>query len=243
MTAADSTTQGRDTLIARVQALRARAADEASSEAEAAAAAGRAAKIIQENELTETDLATGGAGGISEQTHGKGRSRRHPALAEASQGIAALSECASYIQGGGGFLWAGQPSDVEFAMYLSEMIQGAAERAWKSLRTTNRTPHARSSYLRGFGRAIAYRLTRMAIERKQARQAATGTDLVVLKDQLISEHMTAEYGKIPECKTDRRMRADARYAAAGARDAEEVNLDRPISDHADRRDALPGART
>lgn len=222
----------RDDVIARIKALRARAANAASSEAEAEAAARIAAKIIAEHEITEAELIERGAKGVSEGEHNRGRAVLHPALDAASYSIGQLSECHAAFRGGAN-VWIGQPEDVAFALYLCELIQGASERAYKAhwSRHFGYAPSAkfRKSFLLGFGLGVAARMDRMAGERQRQRQeeAGTGTNLVVVKDAIISEYMDATYPDIRERRA-RKRKPDLFALLHGQRAAEKVVLNRPL---------------
>ena len=187
-------------MIAKIRNLRARAADEASSQAEANAAAARAAKLIIEHEIDENELRAMGTSGVEEGVHNDGRRRTHPTMDLVTGAIGDLTECRPLIRGGGANLWVGAPSDVEFALYLSEVIQGAAERAWKNHLNTmgyHSSPHNRKSYLMGFGLGVSKTLNKLTAERRAKRPApTTGTSVVVLKDQIINSYLDEAYGDI-----------------------------------------------
>lgn len=226
----------RSEVIARIRALRDRAADQASSESEAAAAARIAARIIAEHEITEAELIERGVSGITEGTHNEGRQNRHPALTICAFHIGKLCECRSLSLRGTN-IWIGQPEDVEFAIYLCEVIQGASERAykrhWQRQFRAAPSPKYRKSFLMGFGNTVALRLNEMAEQRQRERaQASTsGTDLVAVKSALISQHMEKKY---PGIKNRRPMRAKPILSAAtaGMAAGRDVNLTRPIEDDA-----------
>lgn len=223
----------REEAIARIRALRARAADEASSEAEAAAAAARASRIILQFEVTEEELIERGVGGVTEAEHNAGRRYAHPTLEEAATEIGMYAECNPLWRRGAN-VWVGQPEDVEFALYLCEMIQGAAERAylnhWKARFFSAPGAHYRKSFLLGFGRSIAERLRNMVSERRRNRRARQGgsTDLVVVKNALIDAYMTENHPNIEHIRRRARKEPDHRAYLSGYVDAAGVNLARPL---------------
>lgn len=219
----------RDEVIAKIKALRARAGDAASSEAEAETAARIAAKIIAQHNVDERELIERGVAGLVESAHNKGRSRVHPALKECAYDIGQLTKCAALFNHGEN-CWVGQPEDVAYALYLCELVQGASERsyAWHWRERWNSAPIRayRNSYLMGFGQRCALRFRAMRYERDEARaETATGTNLVVVKSALIEAHLsdrnirTAREGK-PKINT--------RALLAGHRDAGHFNVARPI---------------
>ncbi|MFC5736914.1 DUF7168 domain-containing protein [Sinirhodobacter huangdaonensis] len=222
----------REEAIARIKALRARAADEASSEAEAAAAAARASKIIFQFEVTEEELIERGVGGVTEAEHNAGRRYAHPTLEEAAGAIGMYAECSALFRRGAN-LWVGQPEDVEFALYLCEMIQAAAERAYLNHRKARffsaPNAHYRRSFLIGFGRSIAERLWNMTSERRRSRaRKGGGTDLIVVKNALIDAYMTENYPDIGHTRSRARKEPDHRAFLSGYVDAARVNLERPL---------------
>lgn len=243
----------RDDVIARIMALRARARDAGSSEAEVEASARIAARIIAEHNVTEDELRERGTDGIGEALHNKGRSEAHPALKACAFQIGQLTQTMG-LYAGGQHKFVGQPEDVAFAVYLCELVQGASERAYKAhraetdanpiLRPSAKSRAARRSYrthfLFSFGGAVAIRMNRMVRERKEARHSATGTDLVVVKSELIQSYLDEKYpwlkddkGKGPIAPKPKRM-ADFFAGAAGRAAGEDLNLNRPLDDDTDK---------
>lgn len=224
----------REEAIARIKALRARASDEASSEAEASAAAVRAAKIIAQFEVTEAELIERGTAGVTEAEHNAGRRYPHPTLEIAACSIGRFTECHPLWHRGAN-VWVGQPEDVEFALYLCEMIQNAAERSyqchWKSRWYQAPNAHYRKSYLTGFGLSIVSTLERMVTARCKERTAQGGrTDLVVVKAALIGNYMAETYPDIKERDTRKRKEPNLIAYVAGCQAGHHVNLNRPIGE-------------
>lgn len=240
----------REEILKKIRALRARAANEASSEAEVEAAASRAAKLIQQHEVSESELIERGTSGIVEGDHNSERRSRHPALETACSGIALVTHChllvGAYYKGQ--LTWVGQPEDVEFAIYLSELVQGASERAYREYRkgrTRTPTRHQRESFLGGFGLGVRNRL--LTIERnRQAAKAAespTGTGLTVIKDQIIASYLQEAYPEIPQEKRRKGKEADPFAAIMGMKAAAHLNVSAPLTDRSNRNDELPTADT
>jgi hypothetical protein len=224
-------------LIARVKALRARAGDTASSEAEAEAAARIAAKIIAEHELTEAELRERGTGGIAEGVHNDGRARLHPALERAAFEIGQLTECAALTRRGAN-VWVGQPADVAFAIYLCELIEGAAERAykahWRRVALFAPSAHYRQSFMAGFGTGIAHRLSALTERRKNERRAtgASSTSLVTVKSAIIESYLSETRPPLRERRIGRRKEPHLGASLSGLTAADRVNLSRPIEGQA-----------
>lgn len=233
----------REDIITRIQALRARASDAASSEAEAEAAARIAAKIIAEHSVTEEELRERGASGINEGVHNAGRRTQHRALEVCAFQIGELTECQS-LRRRGEQSWVGQPEDVAFALYLCELIQGAADRSYKIHREQLRnSPSAsyRRDFMTGFGSAMRECLSRMANERKAARAASsmTGRDIVVVKHALIADFMAENYPKIRSHNPRQSNRMPNLHAFfSGTRAASAVSISRPLEDCEETQEAL-----
>ena len=233
----------REDIITRIQALRARASDAASSEAEAEAAARIAAKIIAEHSVTEEELRERGASGVNEGAHNAGRRTQHRALEVCAFQIDGLTECQS-LRRRGELSWVGQPEDVAFALYLCELIQGAADRSYKIHRDKlGRSPSTsyRRDFMTGFGSAMRECLSRMANERKAARAEAssTGTDIVIVKHALIADFMTENYPAIKSHNPRQSNRMPNPYAFfSGSRAASSVNISRPLEDENEAEEAI-----
>lgn len=228
----------RDDIIARIKALRARAADEASSEAETEAAARIAARIIAEHDVSEGELVERGTNGIAEGTHNGNRTSLHPALDAACHAIGQLTECGALTRGGAN-IWIGQPEDVEFALYLCELIQSASERAykihWRDRFRWAPSPRYRRSFHLGFGLGVADRMRLIVAERQQARRAASssGTDLAVIKDALIETYLH-ETRPMLRKRRRRAREADPFAMMHGRSAAGTLALSRPLDADTDR---------
>ncbi|WP_341204813.1 DUF2786 domain-containing protein [uncultured Sulfitobacter sp.] len=229
-------TPERQTLIERIRAMQAKAENEASTEAEAMQAAAMAARLMSKHEVTDEELSIIEAGGygIQMQRVNHGTKRMHFSLKYAAHGIEVLTETRGYV----GTNWSdeqrlvftGLDSDVEMAIYLSLVIKGAADRAWKAHATgrifSNRT-RSRKSFLIGFGWRIKERLIELAQERKEAR-STSGTALVVRKDALIEAHLAEQEVDIKSSRS-RKTTIDGNYDH-GASAANDLNLSRPLGD-------------
>lgn len=222
----------KETIITRVKALRARASDEASSPAEVAAAAQRAAKLISKHELTEADLRDTATNGVTEGNFDSDRRTRSVALEYAAQGIGSLTECLVLWRGAEACAF-GLPSDVEFALYLFELVTGAANRGWKAYYRKlgyRPGPASRNDYMRGFGRQVTIEFCTLAADRRSARKATKGTSLLVMKNTLIAAHIAERIGEVlppPKSRKGRRW-PDARAALAGHMDGARISPTRPI---------------
>lgn len=229
------------TIAARIRALRAKAADEASSMAEAMGAAAHAAKLLAKYDLTEAQIAADDSNDAAAVAGGFGvnRSKLHDVLHIVWSGIAQLTETKSY-RDGGTLRFVGMPQDVEMAIYLSEMLTAASDRMWQDYRKKHVAPKGRGrsfsmyhrrGFMRGFGTEINARLVELATQRKkdveQQVGKSAGTALVVRKQDLIKTKMD-DMG-LNLRKTSRRVRVGSDESHAyGSRAARTVNLGRPV---------------
>lgn len=226
----------RKSLIERIRAMQAKAENEASTEAEAIQAAAMAARLMAKHEVTDEELSLieGGGDGIQMQRVNHGTKKMHFALKYAAHGIEALTETRGYV--GTNWIdeqrlvWTGLDSDVEMAVYLSLLIKGASDRAWrdhaKGRFFRNRTL-SRKSFLVGFGSRITERLIDLSQERKAAR-LSTGTALVLRKDALIDNYLADQGIDISETRPRKTM-IDENYNH-GSNAANDLNLSRPLND-------------
>lgn len=222
----------KETLIERIRNLRRKAADDASTEAEAMAAADAAARLIMKHDFTEEDLKE--QPDLKATSDGFTKGTRPPkVLMECWSGIQALTETKVYRQGGT-YKAIGLPQDVELACYLFEMITAAEARAWKSFYASLRSRSRRETnahhrgFTYGFGKKLQERMLELAKERAAARPTAAGTALVVRKDALIDEHMEAAGLKITTRKRKAQTGTTTGYGA-GLRAGSRVNLSRPVT--------------
>ena len=222
------------TIIERIRNLRAKAADAAASEAEANQAAAMAAKLLSKYDLEECDLNStdssnrGTVGGY--QTH---KRDIHTALRQCAGAIAKLTETSAYREDGT-LKFIGTGPDVEMALYLVEMIRGAADRSWKDHRKLHGSSMGRAemnrrrkSFMIGFGERLAERIRELAKERQRQRETHTGTDLVVIKKDII-EATKQELGLRLSKPRRRASHINMHSYAAGQMAGDNVNLNRPV---------------
>lgn len=227
-------TPGRKALIERIRTMRAKAENEASTEAEAIQAAAMAARLMSKHEITDEELSLieGGGAGIQMRRVNHGTKKMHLALKHAAHGIEVLTETRGYV--GTNLLdeqrlvWTGLDSDVEMAAYLSILIKGAADRAWrdhsKGRQFGSRT-RSRKSFLIGFGQRATQRMIDLSQHRKAAR-SSTGTALVLRKDALIESYLADQGIDIGEARP-RKVTIDENYYR-GANAADDLSLSRPL---------------
>jgi hypothetical protein len=125
----------------------------------------------------------------------------------------------------------GHAPDVEFGLYLYEVIAEAAETDWVADMARNGYSKAkRESFRQGFAQRVRKRLTDLKdeqdAERDRHRVMSAGTDLVVLKDQIVAAEFEKTGVKLVmrAAPTPRDRAAYYRGVEAGTN----VNLSRPL---------------
>jgi hypothetical protein len=227
----------------KIRALRAKASDAASTEAEAMEAARLAARLLARYELTEDDVAAMERDEL-ETIISKGEGAHYETISfvrtHLSVGISKLCEVKAYQKQGNHIVFTGIPHEVEMAHYLLEMLDAAAERGWKNFRKaegiTGRNTKARNGYMIGFANRMKEMLKEIVDARDAARRAAspTGTALVLVDRKASAIAAFLASGGVKIRKVNRGQRSGDAYAAeAGARDASRINLSRPVEGRPD----------
>lgn len=194
-----------DKIKIKIKALRARAEDSASSEHEAMAAISHADKLMKEHTLTVEDLE--GAvlsGGINKGTWGKGTKKIH-AVEFVAVAVTKLTETKGWIEypeGKAQLVFLGFDADVEYALYLTDLVYNAMEAEWAVFKLgtayseapTNRRGRMREDFMRGMAGRIRENMVQIVAERRTqmaspgtGTAAPTGTEVVVAKREMIAE--------------------------------------------------------
>lgn len=179
-------------IIRKIKALRARAADAASSENEAAKAAEVADKLLREHniDLSELDVR---AEGVTKSVWGAGRRTRGPETFAALK-IGNATNCEVWVQSGGEIVYLGNPADVEVALYFTDLVSNAAEACLRAYRKTDQYQLMQYRFsARKIGSdyriGVCQRLGERILEQVQAERKpqASGAGLVVVKNALIKQ--------------------------------------------------------
>lgn len=198
-------------IIRKIKALRARAADAASSENEAAKAASVADKLLREHniDLSELDVR---AEGVEKGVWGAGK-RLRGAECSAAINIAKATDTEAWVQNGGEIVYLGNPADVEVALYYTDLVSNAADACLRQYRKT-------ADYSRQIGywsarkvhndfrKGLCGRVGQRILEQVQlADVVATGSDLVVVKNALINQWLADAGMKFRQHKSRSRVGA------------------------------------
>lgn len=215
----------REDIAEKIRALRAKASNVASTEAEAAQAAAMIAKLLAKHDMTEDDIREYQEPGTV-AVQGSTEGRLHPTLRYCWQGITELTETEAYLDRNDVLQYIGMEHDVEMALYLSEIIVSASIRALKAGFPKASTVQ-RNSFFAGFGNALKDKLIELAKGRRAAK-TSTGTAIVVVKNALVDQ-FKKEAGLSLAKTRSRGSRVDGAYYEAGKQVGARLNLNRPIA--------------
>lgn len=229
-----------DDIIEKIRKLRAKAGNRASTEAEAQAAAMAAAKLMTKHDLSEAQVGDKIEYNVARVVL-KAPAGKMPLIWDAIwSSIEDYTETKIYWDTNArGLGIMGVNHDVEMAVYLFEMVSGAAKRGWLKLIAaemeageTSPRMARRNGYNMGFGAGLASTIEAMAEERAAAKREsakATGTDLVIVKSAQIRDFMKStglvlRSGK----KKKQETKVDGGAYLRGVSDGQKVNVNRPL---------------
>lgn len=229
-------TKTRDQVIKLIQALRARAADSASTEAEAAIAARKAQQLLEEHNitLTEADVRSEGI----TKAYWKSGQKTLPVASWAFVGID--KACGTKTTHSRGTLTIyGAPADVEVALYFYDLVSNACYRTWDTFKSTPACEQllwrasARevgSAFRKGVSVRLGERIGAQAdqeVDRAQAGHEAEGSALVVVKQALLRQELAKHGLKLENTGKGRRTNGSGGYSA-GRSAAEDVGLHKGV---------------
>jgi hypothetical protein len=222
-----------DKLKTRIQALRAKTVENGCTEQEALAAAAKVAALLDQYDLSLTDVQ------MRREQCEKGviatnSKKRHPITA-CIGAIAEFCDCKVWLEkdeaGKVGYVFFGLKPGVEMARYVYEVIEGAMRTEWESYRKAQRfirySDDLRGSFMFGMAVSVADKLTALKAERDAANRASRGRDLVLLKHSVIDQEFAQLNLRL------RQTRSSGRKVALGAFEAgqtagEAVTLNVPV---------------
>ena len=211
-------------IIDKIKALRARAADAASSEAEAAKAAAVADKLLREHNLSIDDVEVRAAGVVC-RVWNPGCRVRGPEGYAASK-VAKATGVEVWVANGGEITFLGSPADVEVSLYYMDLVREASKAC---LRAYSKTPEYAGLKHCFSPRRISrdFRIgERIRDDNTVAEQAQpTGTGIVVVKNALIREWLEDRGLRF---RSGRTSRVGAAANAAGRSAAETVGIGRGV---------------
>lgn len=209
------------------------------TEAEALNAIELAAKLMEKYGVTEEELRkVEFAKDMKSGTVDNQKKSEDPAAKLCSVAIARFCEVKVWGEVEDGKIvtkFFGLNGDVEMAEFLYDVIRKAMDRGWTDYLEAGEYPKKINrhklywSYRYGFGDRINDKLNEMVAARKP-KDSVTGTDLVVLKEQLVEQ--AAEQMLALDLKKPRNVGVKLNTTAykEGMSDGDKVNLNRPLRD-------------
>ena len=213
-----------DKLKTRIKGLRAKTMDNGCTEAEALLAAAKVAELLDRYDLSMTDVEIRDAP-CERREYETHRKKRVP-LDDCIGAIANFCDCRVWREknpaGNARYIFFGLRSDIEVAHYLAELIDNAVRTELGRYKTSaayfrfrHKDRHvANGSFTLGMVASVADKLTAMKAER-DAVNAGTGRDLVVLKASVVEEEMEKLDLKLRTVRRATRMVSPTAYEAGG----------------------------
>jgi len=206
----------RNTMLERIINLRARADDDASTEAEAMSALNIAAKLMDSYQVDEAELALAEAEGkivvdvvqkVSDSTV-KNKTRKHKVII-AMHGIEKFTNTkivmwSSGRHSSGKIEITGDRPDAEMANYLIGLIKGSMDRAYNEYRTVNVGVGygAKAAFQTAMASRINTRLVNMARERDDATNNAVKGKTIKIGDAVVDTSTALVMVNIAKQKAD-----------------------------------------
>ena len=228
-------------VIEKIRKLRAKAANAVSTEAEVQAALDTVAKLMKRHGVTESDIRSSSKSGLKPVVW-RGKNKSLPEVRFAATAIGAFTETKAWqsqTDSGEVIKYLGMEQDVEMALYLTDLVNNAITGEWKRFCegeasayigyvTTSQRAKLKRDFCRAMAARIRARLMDMTAKRVADKVVTTGTDLVVLKRDVIATAQ-AELGlKLKDVKT-RRRKVYTRAHDAGDAAGRRVNLTKGIA--------------
>jgi hypothetical protein len=208
-------------IMERVRKLLAMAKD-ATSPNEAAIAARRARSLMDKHQLEEHDIEDiSTTAQFGKQTWENPNKKIPSWKNKLAVQVAKLNDCevkGTWVDDRLGVTFQGMAEDVQIAGYMFDYLTTAGEyqySVFKSAQTGLNRGRYKTQFCDGFSEELRARIKEIIAERKTT--TGTGTDLIVLKKQLVDEH----FGKV----TYSRKKQSTRYYDAGAVNAREAGLE------------------
>ena len=234
-------------LRARLQALRNMTTANGCTEAEALAAAEKAAELLAANNLSDLDLDAPDFDEIEVRLGG-----RRTALDDVWIMVAAFADCTGWLSrcvNHWRFVYFGRASDVLIAEYVHEVLKRAADTAvrefrasesYQRRRTAKTRSHATKAFLDGFCRSVKGKLAEGLWRRKGL---ASGQGIIALKQEqaalrLELERRGKQFRKLNGLAPAKgKFRDDAQWH--GRRAGNQVSVDAPLAGAATSTAMLP----
>jgi hypothetical protein len=214
-----------DKLKSRIEALRAKTIANGCSEAEALAAAGKVAELLDRYDLSLSDVEIRAT--RCERVEFETLKKKRVPLEACVGAVAEFCDCAVWREksaGGHRYVFFGLPGDVSVALTLTELIDTAVRTElgrFKTSRDYQQFRHserhlANASFALGMVESIAEKLVAMKQQRDQANRSS-GRELMVVKAGLVEKELAGQGIELRQVQGGgRRMVSMDAYAAGDA---------------------------
>lgn len=220
--------ESRDSIVRKLNGLKAKFEHEATGEAEAMAAIAAYNRLMQKYNLTETDLHIRESG-VEAKTFKHGAKQNGP-MYWIVTGIGAVTDTRPIANAETKEItFFGTGPDVQYAEFLYRLIENALKTSWQAYRYSFEYTRLsksgihgriiRNGFEKGFIIRLCQRLQAMAADNKAA---GAGRDLIVLKNQLIQAALDGVKTKKPQKAIMRYQ--DTSAVKAGMDQADNVRL-------------------
>ena len=190
----------------RLEALLTRARDAGSSPAEVQMCMERAQRLMEQYGITEGDLKDEDNLTFRDYEINvkDGQTKHDPVVRYCAPSVGKLTSVTFYIKGSpqlgekAPIIAVGLDADVEYAMWLLTSLRTFMDDQWRDYRdwhleacTRDELKAERVGFIRGFCNEVNSRMSDMvrAYQREHAGGVATGTDLIVRKNDLVKQHL------------------------------------------------------
>lgn len=162
---------------------------ESSNPNEAFLAAKRARKLMDQHSITKADIERAGSKDFLESKSGFEYRQRNAWVISLQNSVAELNDCVGVIEWSDGVVmhkFRGFTADAVVARLTLDYLIEACERCCKAAGVSGRSE--RNQFRLGFVRVIRIKVETILAERKKSFVASTGTDLIPLKRNQITNH-------------------------------------------------------
>lgn len=222
-------------IVERIAQLRKMVPENGATEDEALAALNMADKLMQKHGITEADLRKVEFSRDMRTGHFQQKQKvEHPSTKFCGMTIAKFCGIMTWWNTSRGRAeYFGMKDDVEMAEYLTKVIHDAMDRGWKEyLRMMPKGVSGSSRHTEYWSFMLAFgnRINKRIEELMTVRVETTGTDLVVLKNQIVAEGAKV---LLPGLRLSGSrvggIAVNGAALAAGRAAGDRVNLNRPLS--------------
>lgn len=231
-----------ENILDTLRALKAKAENDASSEAEARACLSRLAKLMAKHDVTEADITEKRDEPAVHHVYDGMPAEEFAMFDSMWSGLERFCEVTTYHTRSGDLRarsrvmqhpnFIGTSADVEMAIYVMEICRWGAKRAFLMAKAAafdqGASKPKKHDFYYGFGQGVHSLMVALAKERVDIRTTGSSscTDLVVVKDALIDAKKKEMGLRLHSRKS--RHKIDHESSSKGYAEGRKVNLNRPV---------------